>query len=118
MNYRATKIGLTCDEPTVRAWANYMVEHLEEISVALRNENVRHEMWFMGRDASLYIIGVMDVDDHHASQEAAAISNLEVDAVHRNFKAFWDRGRIEVLSINPAVIPQFDECELLFEARS
>lgn len=63
MNYRATKIGLTCGEPIVRAWASYMMEHLDEVVTALRNENVRHEMWLMGRDTSLYVIGVMDVDD-------------------------------------------------------
>lgn len=118
MNYRATKIGLTCDEPVVRAWASFMTEHLGEVSAALRNENVRHEMWFMGRDTSLYIIGVMDVDDHQASQEVAAKSSLEVDAVHRDFKKFWDRGNVVRLHISPDTPPDFDNCELLFEAHS
>ncbi len=118
MNYRATKIRLTCDEPIVRAWASFMEEHLDEVSAALRNENVRHEMWFLGRDASLYVIGVMDVDDHRASQKVAAASSLKVDEVHRDFKKFWDRGSVLRLPINPATAPYFEECELLFEARS
>ncbi len=118
MNYRAMKIGLTCDEPIVRAWASFMKQHLDEVSAALRNENVRHEMWFMGRDAALYVIGVMDVDDHHASQRVSAKSCLQVDTVHREFKKFWDRDRAELLPINPAEPPHFNDCELLFEARS
>jgi hypothetical protein len=116
MNYLATKIRVTCDETTVRAWAAYMIEHLEEVSAALRNENVRHEMWFMGRDCSLFIVGVMDVDDHAASQAVAAKSGLSVDEVHKNFKAHWDKDSAERLSIDPARIPRLDDCEFLFEA--
>lgn len=95
-----------------------MKEHPDEVSATLRNENVRHEMWFMSRDAALYVIGVMDVDDHRASQDVAARSNLGVDAVHREFKKFWDRERVELLPINPATPPQFNDCEFLFEAHS
>lgn len=118
MSYQATKIRLTCDELIVRAWASFMKEHLDEVSAALRSENVRHEMWFLGRDTSLYVIGVMDVDDHRASQKIAAYSRLKVDEVHREFKKFWDRGSVLRLSINPATAPDFEECELLFEAHS
>lgn len=112
------KIGLTCDEPRVRAWASFMKQHLDEVSEALRNENVRHEMWFMGRDAALYVIGVMDVDDHSGSQHVSAKSNLQVDAVHREFKKFWDKERVELVPIDPARPPQFKDCDLLFEAYS
>jgi hypothetical protein len=86
MNYRATKVRLTCDERTVREWTSYMLDHLDEVSLALRNEGVRHEMWFMGRDSSLFVIGVMDVDDIAASRAAAAKSELSVDEVHKRFK--------------------------------
>lgn len=112
------KIGLTCDESIVRAWAGFMKQHIDEVSAALRNENVRHEMWFMGKDADLYIIGVMDVEDHRASQQVAAKSSLDVDAVHREFKKFWDKEKAELLPINSAEPPNFDDCELLFEARN
>jgi hypothetical protein len=83
MNYQATKIRLTCDEGTVRAWSAYMLDHIDEVSLALRNESVRHEMWFMGRDPSLFVIGIMDVDDAAASQAIAARSWLGVDEVHK-----------------------------------
>jgi hypothetical protein len=118
MNYRATKIRLTCDERTVREWASYMLDNNDEVVLALRNEGVRHEMWFMGRDSSLFVIGVMDVDDAAASRAVAAKSRLNVDEVHRRFKRHWERGGLETLSIDPACIPSFGGCELLFEARS
>ncbi|WP_353645094.1 DUF6176 family protein [Mesorhizobium sp. WSM2239] len=114
MNYLATKIRVTCDEVTVWAWAAYMTEHLDEVSLALRNESVRHEMWFMGRDWSLFVLGVMDVDDHPGSQAVSAKSELSVDEVHKNFKAFWSSA--ERLSIDPAKSPRFEDCEFLFEA--
>jgi Family of unknown function (DUF6176) len=86
MNYRATKIRVTCDEEVVREWASHMLAHIDEVSLALRNEGARHEMWFMGKDSSLFIIGVMDVESLAASQAIAAKSQLSVDEIHRRFK--------------------------------
>lgn len=31
-----------------------MLDHLDDVSISLRNEGVRHEMWFMGRDIHHY----------------------------------------------------------------
>lgn len=118
MKYRATKIPILCDEKVVRQWADYMCDHLDEVSISLRNEGVRHEMWFMGKGSSLFLIGVMDVDDIAASRAVAAQSGLSVDDVHRRFKAHWDKRSIETLSIEPSGTPNFPECELLFEAWS
>ncbi|PSJ61559.1 DUF6176 family protein [Pseudaminobacter soli (ex Li et al. 2025)] len=117
MNYRATKIRVTCDEEVVREWASYMLAHIDEVSLALRNEGVRHEMWFMSRDSSLFIIGVMDVESLAASKAIAANSRLSVDERHRRFKDFWDRSSFETLPIDPAKAPSFEACELLLEAR-
>ncbi|GLS35047.1 hypothetical protein GCM10010869_06350 [Mesorhizobium tianshanense] len=108
---------MTCDEKTVREWTSYMRDHGDEVSLALRNEGVRHEMWFMGHDSSLFVIGVMDVDDIAASRAVAAKSELSVDEVHRRFKRSWDARSIEALCIDRASAPHFKECELLFEAR-
>ncbi|MCO5132653.1 MAG: DUF6176 family protein [Xanthobacteraceae bacterium] len=119
MNYQAKRIRLTCNETTVRDWAAFMLAHLDEMSVALRQEGVRHEMWFMGADEiSLYVIGVMDVDDKAASVAASEKSELSVDAVHRRFKAHWDRTRVEDIKVESRHPPTFDGCELLFEARA
>lgn len=98
MNYRATKIRLTCDERTVREWASYMLDHLDEVSVALHNEGVRHDI--------------------AASRAAAAKSELSIDVAHRRFKRHWDRKSMETLRIDPTAIPHFEGCELLFEART
>jgi hypothetical protein len=118
MNYQATKIRLTCNERTIREWSAYMLDHIDEVSLALCNEGVRHEMWFMGRDTSLFLIGVMDVDDAAASRAIAARSQLGVDEAHRRFKRHWDKRSLQKLSIDRGRIPAFDDCELLFEARS
>ena len=118
MNYRATKIRVICDEETVREWAAYMRAHIDEASMALRNEGVRHEMWFMGRDPSLFVIGVMDVDDVAASRQVAVKSRLSVDEVHRGFKAFWDKDSLQTLAVDRTEVPRFEDCELLFEVRS
>jgi Family of unknown function (DUF6176) len=117
MNYRATKIRVTCDEEAVREWSSYMLTHIHEVSLALRNEGVGHEMWFMGRDSSPFIIGVMDVENLTASRAIAAGSRLSVDETHRRFKDHWDRASFETLGIDPARAPHFEDCELLFEAR-
>ncbi|ESZ11016.1 DUF6176 family protein [Mesorhizobium sp. M0923] len=119
MNYEAKKIRLTCGENIVRKWAAFMLAHLDEVSSALRQEGVRHEMWFMGVDGtSLFIIGVMDVDDKAASVAVSEKSHLSVDNVHRQFKAHWDRSTIEDLKVDPLHAPTFGDCELLFEARA
>jgi hypothetical protein len=74
-------------------------------------------MWFMGADdTSLFVIGVMDVDDKAVSVADSEKSYLSVNAVHRQFKAHWDRSRIEYLKIDPLHTPDFDDCDLLFEA--
>ena len=63
MNYRATKVPPVCGEGVVREWASYMIDHIDEASLALRNEGVRHEVWFLGRGSRLSVLGVMEVDD-------------------------------------------------------
>lgn len=94
-----------------------MLAHLDEVSLALRQEGVRHEMWFLGTDdISPFLIGVMDVDDKPASVVISEMSSLSVDAVHRQFKIHWDRLSIEDLTIERLRAPTFDGCELLFEA--
>ena len=119
MNYQARRIRLTCGETTVRNWAAFMLAHRDEVSTALRQEGVRHEMWFMGADEiSLYVIGVMDVDDQADSVAASERSELSVDAVHRQFKTHWDRSSLEDLRIERSIPPSFDDCEMLFEARA
>jgi len=118
VNYSAKKIYLNCDEHIVRDWADFMRHHQDEIVRSLTQENVRHEMWFMGRDDALYVIGVMDVDDLAASSKIAVQSALEVDKVHRAFKAHWNRDHIETLTIDPSRAPNFANSELLFEART
>ena len=118
MNYSAHKIYLTCNEGPLAAWAAFMRGHIEEVSESLRQERVRHEMWFSGQDqGGLFIIGVMDVDDHQASAAAANVLVLEVDRVHREFKKHWDRARTHKLDIAPRQAPVFDGYALLFEAR-
>lgn len=118
MNYAATKIYLTCDQAVLDAWTAYMLGHLEEVGASLRQERVRHEMWFCGNDAGgLFIIGVMDVDDAPASVVIANASTLSVDQVHRDFKTHWDRARTTKLDISPSRPPVFENCILLFEAR-
>jgi hypothetical protein len=119
MNYSARKIYLTCDEEPLLAWAAFMRGHLEEVVQSLRQERVRHEMWFSGRDQDgLFVIGVMDVDDHQTSAAVANASALEVDRVHREFKKHWDRARTCDLKIAPEEPPMFAGSTLLFEARS
>lgn len=119
MNYEARKIRLTCRENIVREWAMFMLAHLDEVSLALRQEGVRHEMWFMGTDdASLFVIGVMDVDDKAASVAVTEKSHLSVDIAHRQFKAHWDRSSIENLKVERFHAPTFPDCELLFEAHA
>lgn len=118
MNYEARKIRLTCGEYTVRDWAAFMLCRLDEVAFALRQEGVRHEMWFLGADdKSLFVIGVMDVDDKAGSVAVSETSHLSVDIAHRQFKTHWDRSSIEDLKIEPRHAPIFDHCELLFEAR-
>jgi hypothetical protein len=34
-----------------------MLDHIEEVALSFRNEDVRHEMWFIGQDSSLFMIG-------------------------------------------------------------
>ena len=116
-NYHATKIPLLCNEETVRQWADYMREHLAEVASALRMEGVRHEMWLLGKDVELFIIGVMDVDDVTNATAISQRSKSRVDEVHRRFKAHWDRDRVHRLAIDTTQEPTFSECELLFEAR-
>jgi hypothetical protein len=117
-NYSARKIYLTCDEVVVREWAAYLTGHADEVSQSLAQERVRHELWFMGRDADgLFLIGVMDVDDREASSKAAQASILSVDAVHRAFKQHWDRARSHDLPIDPSRAPGFPGCETLIDAR-
>ena len=118
MSYTARKIYLTCDESVVHDWAAYMRAHLDEVVRSLRQEQVRHEMWFQGRDHhGLFLIGVMDVDDHAKSAAVAAASTLGVDLVHRQFRQHWDRARTQDLDIAPEASPVFANCTLLFEAR-
>ncbi|WP_152027249.1 DUF6176 family protein [Brucella pituitosa] len=119
MNYEAKKIRLTCGEKAVREWASFMLAHLNEVSSALQQEGVRHELWYIGSDdVSLFIIGVMDVDDKAASVAVSQKSQLSVDAIHRQFKVHWDRSSIEELKIERLRVPSFEGCELLFEARA
>lgn len=118
MNYSARKIYLTCDEQPLNEWATFMRAHIERVSESLAEEKVRHEMWFSGRDQDgLFVIGVMDVDDHQASGAVASVSTLEVDRVHRAFKKHWDRARAQDLSITRTHPPTFEDCTLLFEAK-
>ncbi len=49
MTYRAKKIRLFCTIEVVEQWAAFMRAHLEEVEAALRQEGVRHEMWFSGQ---------------------------------------------------------------------
>ncbi|WP_366511795.1 hypothetical protein, partial [Mesorhizobium sp.] len=74
-----------------------MRDHRDEVSLALCNEGVRHEMWFLRRDSSLFVIGVMDVDDIAASRAVTVKSQLSVDEVHRRFKRCWDPRSIETI---------------------
>jgi hypothetical protein len=116
MNYAARKIYLTCDRDTLNEWAAYMRDHIEEVALSLRNEGVRHEMWFSGEDrAGLYVVGVMDTDDQQTSARIAGMSCLEVDRVHREFKTHWDRSKIQELDIASDRAPTFDDCILLFD---
>ena len=118
MNYSARKIYLTCDEEGVREWAAYMQGHIAEVFAALVQEGVWHEAWYAGRDdGGLYVIGVMDVDDHQASSAVSQKSSLSVDQVHRQFKAHWDRSRILDLPVSPDNAPTFGDCELLLDVR-
>ncbi len=119
MNYSAKKIFLTCDEKPVRDWAAYMQAHTDEVIQSLSQEQVRHEVWYLGnQDGSLYLIGVLDVDDHALSSAIAQKSLLSVDKVHQQFKAHWDRASIVDLGVAPDRPPAFPGCELLLEARS
>jgi len=119
MNYKAKKIRLTCAEETVREWASFMLAHLNEVSSALQQEGVGHELWYIGDDdVSLFIIGVMDVDDKADSVAVSKKSQLSVDVIHRQFKVHWDRSSIEELRIERLHVPRFEGCELLFEARA
>ena len=118
MPYSAAKIFVTCDEAEVRKWADFMVANLSEVKQSLLNEGARHEIWYMGEEeGSIYLVGVMDVEDEAASAAVAAGSELAVDEVHRNFKQHWDRDRSSKLEIDPLVEPSFRELDLLFEAR-
>ena len=118
MNYSARKIYLTCDEHPLNEWAAFMRAHLDQVAESLRDEKVRHEMWFSGRDeGGLFVIGVMDVDDHQASNTVTTASTLEVDQVHRAFKKHWDRARAQDLDIAKTHAPIFEHCALLFEAK-
>jgi len=117
MRYQATKIPVRCSRQTVQAWANYMITHADEVTSALRQEGVRHELWFLGQDdASLYVIGVMDVDDKAASVAISNRSTLSVDRVHRRFKKTWDRTAAQRVPADPLTVPEFPDCVLLFEA--
>lgn len=119
MNYAAKKIYVNCDEQVVRAWAAYLQANRHEVVHALRQEHVRHEMWFLGQDEKgLHVIGVMDVDDAAASSAISQKSDLSVDRVHRAFKAHWDRNRVEDLSIDRAVAPKFEHCEVLIDVQA
>lgn len=116
-NYHATKIPLLCNEDTVRQWAGYMLQHLDEVASALRVEGVRHEMWLLGKDDALFVIGVMDVDEVTNAAVVPQKSRFGVDEVHKRFKAHWDSERAHRLAIDTTEEPTFPECELLFEAR-
>ena len=118
MSYLARKIYLTCGEPVVREWAAFMHAHRAEVVQALVQEGVRHEAWYTGRDdGGLYVIGVMDVDDHEASSAVSQKSTLSVDQVHRQFKAHWNRSRILELPVLSEDAPTFEDCELLLDVR-
>lgn len=118
MRYRAKKIYLSCDEQTVHAWSSYIRAHIDEAVRSLEAENIRHEMWFLGRDTGgLFLIGAADADDHERAAAAFARSELSVDAVHRAFKENWDRGRSMKLAVDPEREPRFDNCELLLDIR-
>lgn len=119
MKYAAKKIYLTCGNDVLARWVEFMRENIQEVALSLADENVRHEMWFSGRDSDgLFIIGVMDVDDASRSAKIANASTLAVDNVHREFKKHWDRSRISDLDVSPHGAPTFEGCDLLFEARS
>jgi hypothetical protein len=118
MNYSARKIYLTCNETVVREWAVYMQDHIAEVGQALAQEQVRHEAWYAGTDdGGLYVIGVMDVDDHDVSSAVSQKSSLSVDQVHRQFKTHWDRARVTDLPVSRAYEPTFEGCELLLSVR-
>ncbi|MEQ9448581.1 MAG: DUF6176 family protein [Rhodospirillaceae bacterium] len=118
MNYSARKIYLTCDERTLQEWASFMRAHMDDVAESLRQERVRHELWFSGKDSGgLFVIGVMDVDDQQDASNIAQDSISEVDLAHKEFKKHWDRTKSTALAISPTRAPTFEGCTLLFEAR-
>ncbi len=114
---KAKKIYLTCNEAEVSAWAGYLNAHAGEVEQSLRQEGVRREMWFSGRDeGGLFVIGIMDADDAAHSARVAASSALSVDTVHRAFKTHWDRTRISDFELPSPFSGNLENCDCLMDA--